>query len=137
MSTLGHWKSNNKCIGHSIIAEHGSYFHRTVWKSFNRNVYLTNVQNMKLLIVYSQILIFSSITVCMYLLPVVIVFVKLLIIPEIAIILNQISSRIAYKSIAYKRHVMLFWRNKFLLWVFCVFVLYFIWTIFPNKYFQK
>ena len=63
---------------------------------------------MKLLIVYSQILIFSSITVCMYLLPVVIVFVKLLIIPEIAIILNQISSRIAYKIIAYKRHVMLF-----------------------------
>ena len=32
---------------------------------------------------------------------------------------------------------MLFWRNNFLLWVFCVFILYFIWTIFPDKYIEK
>ena len=58
-------------------------------------------------------------------------FLKLLMIPETAIILNQISI-----CIAYKRHAMQFWRNIFLLWVFCVLILYFIWTIFPNKYFQ-
>ena len=33
---------------------------------------------------------------------------------------NQNSDCIAYKSVAYKRHVMLFWRNNFLLWVFFV-----------------
>ena len=33
---------------------------------------------------------------------------KLLMIPEIVIMLNQISACVAYKSVAYKRHVMLF-----------------------------
>ena len=39
---------------------------------------------------------------------VVLASLKLLMIPEIVIILNQISACIAYKSVAYKRHVMLF-----------------------------
>ena len=45
-------------------------------------------------------------------------FFKLLMIPETVIILNPISTCIAYKSVPYKRLVMLFWRNNFLLWVF-------------------
>ena len=32
---------------------------------------------------------------------------------------------------------MVLWRNNFLLWGFYVFMLYFIWKIFSNKYFQK
>ena len=68
---------------------------------------------------------------------VLLVFLMDIMIPEIVIIFNQISACIAYKSVAYKRHVMLFWRNNFLLWVFCVFILYFIWTIFPDKYIEK
>ena len=65
------------------------------------------------LISYSIYLTFK----CWGLNVVVLVFLILLIIPEIVIILNQ--------------------RNIFVLWVFCVFILYFIWAIFPNKYFQK
>ena len=64
-------------------------------------------------------------------------FFKLLMMPEMVIILNQISARITYKIVTYTRHKMLFWRNNFLLWVFCVFILYFIRIIFPNKYCQK
>ena len=64
-------------------------------------------------------------------------FFNLLMIHETIIILNQISPYIAYTSAAYKRYPMLFWRNNFLFWAFCVFIPYFIWTIFPNKYFQK
>ena len=36
------------------------------------------------------------------------VFLKLLIIPETGIILNQMSACITFKSVAYKRHVTLF-----------------------------
>ena len=42
-------------------------------------------------------------------------FFKLIMIPEKVIILNQISACIAYTSVTYKRNVMLFWRNNFLL----------------------
>ena len=35
LSTLDRCKSNNIYIGRSIIVEHFSYFHRTVWKNFN------------------------------------------------------------------------------------------------------
>ena len=65
MSCLDRWKSNNNCIGAAIIVEHYSYFIRKGWKTFNRNVNLTNVQNMKLWVVYRQSIIVSSITVCM------------------------------------------------------------------------
>ena len=51
-------------------------------------------------------------------------FFKLLLIPEKVIIFNQTSACISYKSVTYQRHVMLFWRNNFLLWVFCVFMVY-------------
>ena len=47
-----------------------------------------------------------------------------------AIILNQISACISYKSSTYKRHVMRFWRNNF-----CLSCMYFL-KIFPNKCFQ-
>ena len=61
-------------------------------------------------------------------------FFKLLMIPEIAITLNQISACIAYKSAACKRHVIVFWRNNFLLWVCFVFILNFIWTSLPRGF---
>ena len=69
MSTLDRLKSNNNCIGRSIFLEHLTYFHWTVWKSFDRNVYLTNVQNMNLWVGYSESVVFSSITACMQPLP--------------------------------------------------------------------
>ena len=68
---------------------------------------------------------------------VALVFLKLLMLPENVVSLNQISACIAYQTVAYKRHVMLSWRNNFPVRVFCVFILYFIWTIFPDRYFQK
>ena len=54
LSTLDRWKLNNSYIGPSIIVEHFSYFHETVWKSF------------KLWVVYSQSVIFSSFIVYIY-----------------------------------------------------------------------
>ena len=64
-------------------------------------------------------------------------FFKLLMIPEIAITLNQISACIAYKSVSCKRHVILFWRNNFLLWVSFVFILYLIWTSLPRGFAEE
>ena len=48
-------------------------------------------------------------------------YFKLFMIPEMVIIVNQISACLAYRSVT----------------TFCVFILYFIWTIIPNKYCQK
>ena len=49
---------------------------------------------------------------------VALVFLKLLMIPEIAITLNEISACIAYKSVTYKRHVMI--SCKFFVCLFCI-----------------
>ena len=65
LSCLYRWNSNNNCKGPAIIVGHFTYFRRKVWKTFDRNVNLTNVQAMKLWLVYWQSVIISSINVCM------------------------------------------------------------------------